>query len=648
MKDNLVKIEQYIKDLNYYTSHYDKGEPLISDTEWDRMYFELVKLENETGIYLPNSPTQTIVSEKVSALKTVKHNHAMLSLDKTKDWSMFLRYFTALDASKSVIGMVKLDGLTCSLRYVGGELVSAETRGNGQEGEDILHNARVVRNIPKRIVYTDELIIDGEIISTKEDFEPFSNDYANQRNFAAGSIRLLDASECQKRNLKFVAWNVVKGLDGTSHLKNLVSLETFGFTVVPWTSSFDWDTKEFLIDQAKKLGYPIDGLVGRFDDIDYGVSLGSTGHHSRAAFAFKFADEEYETELLDIEWSMGRTGVLTPVAIFAPIDDGESVIERASLHNLSILESLLTIPYYGQKIKVFKANMIIPQISWGEGWEVGVDHTPIPLPAVCPICGAPTEKVTEVDSTVLKCTGAECPAKLITRLDHFAGKKGLDIKGLSHATLEKFIDWGWVASAADLYTLAMRAKEWKAKPGFGEKSVEKILDAIEASRYPTLEAFISALGIPGVGRTLSKEIAKFFNSYEEFRNAVRSKWDFTRIDKIGYEITINILTFDFTEADRVDAYMLAYSAPEGTVSADQTLANHKIAITGSLNRVKNRNELQALIEAHGGKVVTSVTKNTTLLVNNDIKSTSSKNVSAERLGIPILTEDEFWNLYLEN
>jgi DNA ligase (NAD+) len=271
------------------------------------------------------------------------------------------------------------------------------------------------------------------------------------------------------------------------------------------------------------------------------------------------------------------------------------------------------------------------------------------IPKLCPVCGAST-KIIESASGVLNlfCSNENCSGKLISRLENFAGKKGLDIKGLSRATLEKFIDWGWVASAADLYTLAMRTKEWKAKPGFGEKSVEKILDAIEASRYPTLEAFISALGIPGVGRTLSKEIAKFFSSYEEFRNAAQSKWDFTKIDKIGYEIASNIWNFDFAEADLVDAYMLAYSTPESPISAEQTLAGHKIAITGSLHLSKNRNEFQALIEAHGGKVVTSVTKSTTLLVNNDIKSTSSKNVSAERLGIPILTEDEFWNLYLEN
>ena len=313
------------------------------------------------------------------------------------------------------------------------------------------------------------------------------------------------------------------------------------------------------------------------------------------------------------------------------------------------MKELLGTPYYHQKIKIYKANAIIPQISWGEGWIIKPDfhYKAIPLPTVCPVCGAPVENITEVDSTMLYCTGSECPGKLITHLDHFAGKSGLDIKGLSRATLEKLIDWGWVSSAADLYTLVHHAKEWKTKPGFGEKSVENILTAIEASRNPTLESFISAIGIPTIGRTLSKEIAKNFNSYEEFRNAAKSKWDFTKLDKIAYEKASCIWRFNFDEADAVDTYMLSYSKPAEEVSA-QTLAEHKIAITGTLNKSKNRAELQALIESHGGKVVSSVTKNTTILINNDVSSTSSKNVSAERLGVPILTEEEFWNLYLDN
>ena len=287
VKENRIK--ELVAYLNYTTKMYDEGNPIISDQEWDDVYFELKKLEDTVGIILPNSPTQTINYE-VTALNKVQHNHKMLSLAKTKDWNEFLEYFGA----KDVIGMVKLDGLTCSLMYQDGKLISAETRGNGLVGEDILHNARVISSIPKQIPYKEDLVVDGEIICTNSDFKEFAEEYANSRNFASGSIRLLDSSECAKRKLTFVVWNIVSGLESeNSFMERLTQVEDFGFTVVPWVSSFDWDAKDFLVNQATKLGYPIDGLVGRFDDIKYGASLGETDHHSRAAYAFKFYDEKF-------------------------------------------------------------------------------------------------------------------------------------------------------------------------------------------------------------------------------------------------------------------------------------------------------------------------------------------------------------------
>lgn len=358
------RIEYLVDKLNYYTKKYDEGEMLITDQEWDAMYFELYRLEQEYNIYLPTSPTQAISYQVVNALNKVKHNHPMLSLAKTKDWNEFIHYF----GDKDVVGMIKVDGLTCSLRYLNGRLVSAETRGNGIEGEDILHNALVIQNIPKRIDYKDELIVDGEIICSLEDFEEFKDEFANPRNFAAGSIRLLDSKECARRKLKFIAWHVVSS-NWETVINNLTNLRSLGFSVVPWTSSFDWDAKEFLIEEAKNQGIPIDGLVGRFNNIAYGESLGATGHHSRAAYAFKFYDETYTSYLLDIEYTMGRTGILTPVAIFEPIDIEGSVCERASLHNLSIMKELLGTPYEGQKIWVSKRNMIIPQIEKAEKIE---------------------------------------------------------------------------------------------------------------------------------------------------------------------------------------------------------------------------------------------------------------------------------------
>lgn len=360
---NLVEMQKLIDKLNRLTKLYDMGTPEVSDKEWDNLYWQLVDAEKELGYALPDSPTQKVHFEEVSKLEKVKHNHPMLSLDKTKEWEDFIGYF---GSKNKVIAMPKLDGLTCSLKYVGGKLVAAETRGNGEIGENILHNAKTVRTIPNHIDYNDTLILDGEIICTYTDFIPFENEYKNPRNFASGSIRLLDSKECFKRNLTFVVWNIVEGLDGNSFSNKLEQAKELGFTIPTFTSTFDENTKDFLVEKAKEDSFPIDGLVGRYDDIEYGSSLGSTGHHTKAAYAFKFYDEEVDTRLLNIEWSLGRTGVLTPVAVFEPIELEGTTIERCNLFNLSVLEEKLGKPYVGQKIWVVKKNMIIPYIERAE------------------------------------------------------------------------------------------------------------------------------------------------------------------------------------------------------------------------------------------------------------------------------------------
>lgn len=642
MNDYQKELYQLINDLNYHTKLYDEGHPNISDKEWDDMYFRLQYLESAYGIYDPESPTQKISYQVVNELKKVKHNHSMLSLAKTKDWHEFLRYFSNINASKDVVGMLKLDGLTCSLRYIDGKLVSAETRGNGETGEDILHNALVLPNIPKKIDYEEELIVDGEIICDKETFKQFENEYANPRNFAAGSIRLLDSKECGRRGLKFILWNVIKG-PHKKIMDNFNDMTKLGFTVTPWTSSFDWDAKEFLIEKAEEYGYPIDGLVGRFNDQVFGESLGATGHHSRAAYAFKFYDEEYETQLISIDWTMGRTGILTPVAVFDKVDTGDSIIERASLHNLSIMRELLGLPYERQNIIICKMNDIIPQVVKGERTSKDADY--ITIPKECPICGEELKIECEVDSEILKCINPQCFGQLVNRLDHFCGKKGLDIRGLSKATLTKLVDLDWVSEPADIFNLQKYRNEWIKLPGFGEKSVDKILIAIENARTAKLESFLCSLGIPLVGISLSKEIVKHIKTYEEFRNKVQEKWDFTKLDNVSYEKADKILNFNYDEADRVFDCMFNVFVEE-TAATAKTLDGKKIVITGSLKRVKNRTELQALIEAAGGRVVGSISRNTDILVNNDIESTSSKNVSAKKLGIPIITEEELFNNYL--
>ena len=638
-----TQMRQLIERLNYYTQKYDEGNPVISDTEYDNLYFELMKWENETQIYFQDSPTQRINYSVVSELKKREHNHPMLSLDKTKDWNEFVRYF----GDHAIVEMLKMDGLTCSLRYEGGYLVGAETRGNGFVGEDILHNALVVANIPNKIQHKEELVIDGEIICTYNNFNKnYSELYANPRNFAAGSIRLLDSSECAKRNLNFVAWNLIVG--GTnSHIQNLEFLTSLGFTVVPWTTSFDLDAKEFLINEATRLSYPIDGLVGRFDDIAYGESLGSTTHHSRAAYAFKFEDETATTFLKDIEWTMGRTGVLTPVAVFDTIELEGSEVSRASMHNVSVMRDLCHgDPFVDQQIHIFKANMIIPQVKSAEDLTGFLHYPDLPfinIPDTCPICGEPTKLVTENNSTVLKCNNSNCEGKLINRLDHFAGKKGLDIKGLSKATLEKLIDWEWVNSNKSLFELSSYSSEWMKKPGFGPKSVQNILDAIDSSRHCELHQFIAALGIPLIGSTASKELCKYFTTWYEFIQAIENEYKFYNLPSFGVEMHSSLIHFDYTEAKEIADKYIIFKESAAAGSAD--LNGQVFVITGSVKKFKNRDELKSYIESKGGKVTGSVSKNTTYLINNDANSTSSKNVSAQKLGIPIISEEKFLEMF---
>ena len=368
IKKNLERIEYLVSYLNDCTVAYDAGNPKISDKEWDDLYFELLALENHYDYRLKNSPTQVVYFNSVSELKKVTHNHAMLSLEKTKD----LDAVQAFAGNKEILAMCKMDGLTCSLTYKNGRLVAAETRGNGIIGEDILHNAMVIPSIPKSITCKEDLVVDGEIICTIYNFEKFASIYKNPRNFAAGSIRLLDARECAERDLTFVAWEVKQGYDDVKFLNEKLDKLSFeNFTVVPYESlviSFEQCVENLKID-ADNLGYPIDGCVFKFNDIAYGDSLGATSHHFKNAIAYKFYDETYTTHLRDIEWTMGRTGVLTPVAVFDPIDMDGSIVERASLHNVSVMNELLGKPYYGQKIWVSKRNMIIPQIEEAEKWD---------------------------------------------------------------------------------------------------------------------------------------------------------------------------------------------------------------------------------------------------------------------------------------
>lgn len=645
-------IKELVNKLNYYTKKYDEGHPEISDEQWDKLYFELQEKEKETGLILSNSPTQRISYTVKNELTKIKHEHLMLSLDKTKDKEAVARFI----GDKDYIAMFKLDGLTCSLTYENGKLVRAETRGNGVIGEDILHNAKVIPSIPLEIPYKDRLVVDGEIICCKKDFEKFKNEYKNSRNFAAGSIRLLSSEECARRNLTFVVWEVIDGLNEFKSLSEKLNyLQQMAFVIVPYVCQSDVDNVlnafSALKEDAANDLFPIDGYVFKFNDIKYGKSLGQTEHHFKNAIAFKMYDELYDTTLKNIDWTMGRTGVLSPIAVFEPININGAIIERASLHNVSVMTELLgDKPFFGQSLKVFRANLIIPQIA--EADKSSSNSIRINLnahPKKCPICGGSVEYRTSSEKVVnAYCSNPNCNGKLINILDHYCGKKGLDIKGLSKATFEKLIDWNWVNKKEDIYYLSNYRKEWISKPGFGVASVDKILKSIEASKKTNLQSFLSAIGIPLIGQTAAKELAKHFDTYADFKKAVDDKnYYFFSLPGFGEEMNDSLKHFDYTEADSIQKLLQIEKKDNLFTNNDKKLSGEVICITGKLQLFKNRNELKQLIESYGGKVGSSITSKTTMLINNDASSQSTKNLTAIEKGILIITETDFMNRFVE-
>lgn len=653
---NVNRMKELVKTLNKYRdSYYNKQKSEVSDYEYDKLFDELKQLEEVTGIVLSNSPTQTVGYEVKSELKKVTHNHPMLSLDKTKSVDELANFL----GDKIGILMLKLDGLTVSLRYINGQLVSAETRGNGEIGEDILHNAKVFSNIPLQIDYQGELIVDGEAIITWDVFEkinaglPEGEKYKNPRNLASGSVRQLDSKIAAERNIKFIAWKMVKGIDSNSFNKRLNILGDLGFEVTPryiLDKNVIGDMIDCLKGVAEHNGYPIDGMVLGYDDVSYGESLGMTGHHLRSQMAFKFYDEEVETTLKGIDWTMGKTGVLTPTAIFEPVEIDGTTVERASVHNISILEELELMT--GDTITVYKANQIIPQIAEnlskkarhnqaGIGQMDGFVH----IPAKCPICGGDTEIKQENSSQVLICTNSNCNGKLLGRLTHFVSKNAMNIDGLSEATLEKLIELGFVESFIDIYELRYSYyNELVDLNGFGKRSIDKLIDAIEKSKNTTLDRFIYALCIPLIGRAASKTISNYFDgSFDRFYNEGCLKYFvFENLDDFGASMSDSMRNYldDNIEMIKELAGYLTFQTVQKTNTSTVNLSGKTFVITGSLNTFANRDAAKELIESLGGKVSGSVSAKTSYLVNNDINSTSGKNKKAKELGVPIITEEE--------
>ena len=648
MDDKINKIENLVYILNEATNEYEEGHSPFSDKEWDDMYFELLELEKETGYISIDSPTHRIHFKTVSELKKVKHNHPMLSLDKTKDLADVESFLKGHDW----IAMAKMDGLTCSLHYIDGRLVSAETRGDGMIGEDITHNAMIIPSIPKVIERKEDIVIDGEIICTYNDFKQFKDNYRNPRNFASGSIRLLDAKECAKRHLTFVVWDIVKGGPYEFLSQNLAWVATQFYITPYFIDNIPLDeTIQIIKKRSQSMSFPIDGIVFKYDNIEEYNNAGRTDHHFKGGLAYKFYDETYSTRLRNISWTMGRTGVLTPVAVFDPVEIDGTEVSRASLHNVSIMkETLGDCAYVGEPLEIFKSNMIIPQIySAGPKYDYGYviangGVSANDAPEHCPICGG--DIYFKEDNGIIRayCDNPSCEGKLINRLDHFCGKKGLDIKGLSKATLEKLINWEWINSIIDIFKLHSYQSEWMKKTGFGQTSVSKIINAIEEAKNCTFDKYLCALGIPLIGKVASKSLMNTFGDYKTFRKAIEEKDEkLYQIAGIGEVMIETLLNYDYTEADKIFNKYINESA--AAIPSNETVLEGKtFVITGKVKSFKNRDELKSFIESKGGKVTGSVTSKTSYLINNDTSSKTAKNLTAIKLNVPIINEDEFLTL----
>lgn len=643
--NKIERIKELVGLLNQYRDeYYNNSTSQISDFEYDKIYDELSELEKSTGFIMTISPTQSVGYEVKSELTKVKHNHPMLSLDKTKDINDIVNFLGDRDG----ICMAKMDGLTCSLRYVGGELVSAETRGDGEIGEDILHCAKTIKNIPLHIECHDEIVVDGEVIITYDNFDkinsmlPEDEKYKNPRNLASGSIRQLDSGIAAQRNMEFIAWKLVKGWFipfNSSRNKNsfrdrLILLYALGFDVVT-CMQVDKHNVDKAIDWVKsaceKSGFPIDGCVIGYDDVAYSESLGATGHHLRSQIAYKFYDELYETRLINIEWTMGKTNALTPTAVFETVNIDGTDVSRASLHNISIIKKLgLT---NNCTVRVYKANQIIPQIDSclqdGQG--------DIEIPKYCPVCGGETEVVQDNKTEVLMCANPNCSGKLLGRLNNFVSRRCMNIEGLSEATLERFISLGYINDFKSIYHLSDYKNKLVLLDGFGLKSVQKLLQSIEKSRDVKLENFIAALGIPDVGVSTAKTIAARFSDYRDF--IVRApRFDWAELDGIGYFTAHKINSFITTNLKEIRelAHEMRFVDQESSEIEDNSLNGLKFCITGSFSQ--SRDILKQKLESKGAKFVNGVSKNLDVLYCGN--KAGSKLTKAQSLGVRVAYEDE--------
>ena len=651
-EDKTKRIRELIETLRAAgRAYYQESREIMSNFEYDKLYDELVSLEKETGIVFANSPTQNVGYEVVSALPKERHEKPMLSLNKTKSVEELADW---LGGQTGLLSW-KMDGLTIVLTYQNGTLVKAVTRGNGEIGEVITANAKAFVNVPLNISYQGELILRGEAIIRYSDFEKINEQiedvdakYKNPRNLCSGSVRQLNSEITAQRHVHFYAFSLVKadGIDFKNSRKEQFEwLKTQGFEVVEYHEV----TKETLPETVKMYSEaiaendtPSDGLVLLYDDIAYGQSLGRTAKFPRDSIAFKWADEIQETTLLYIEWSASRTGLINPVAVFEPVELEGTTVSRASVHNISIMETLEL--GAGDRITVYKANMIIPQIA-DNLTRSGVRD----IPEVCPVCGGQTEVRQINDVKSLYCTNPDCQAKKIKSFTLFTSRDALNIAGLSEATLEKFIGVGMIHEYADIFHLDRHQEEIVEMDGFGQKSYDNLIAAAGKASHTTLPRMVYGLGVAGIGLANAKMICRHFkNDFEAMRHATVE--ELVEIDGIG-EVLAQAWTAFFSDGKNnaiVDHLLeeLTFEAEdeESGEGVDEAFAGMNFVITGSLEHFKNRKELQELIERRGGKVTGSVTSKTNYLINNDVASSSSKNKKARELGVPILSEEEFLKL----
>ena len=665
MSRELQRIRELSDQLNLYRhEYYNLSAPTVSDAAYDRLFDELAALERQTGITMANSPTRTVGYTAVSSLEKTRHPIPLLSLDKTKSVDELMKF----SGGRELLLMLKLDGLTVKLTYENGELQEAATRGDGNEGEVITHNAHTFRGVPLRIPYQNRLVVTGEAFIHKKDFDALKENlldstgkpYRNARNLASGSVRLLDGAACKERRISFIPFNVLEGFDEIPEARNsknekLYQLHGLGFSLCSSYLTLGAYSKdgiaammEQLKREAEEQDIPIDGIVATFNDVAYSKSCGRTGHHYKDGMAFKFADDYYETVLRSIEWTPSRTGEISPVAVFdiAEIDGCE--VSRASLHNLSFIKGLELMP--GCRILVSKRNMIIPQVE--DNLDRGGFDAESLFPKSCPCCKEPTRvHISRADKRVtetLCCDNPYCETRRLRQFVHFVSKKAMDIEGLSEATLEKFIGRGWLHSFMDIYRLDEHRAEIVQMDGFGEKSWQRLWDAIQASRNTTFERYLIAMDIPMIGNTASRELCRAFDSsLASFEAAVDNGYDFTQLTDFGDTLHGNIHNWFREEENRYlwEELQMTMNIEKReamtAISQDSPFAGKTIVVTGKVEPY-TRDGINAKIASLGAHPGSSVSKNTDYLVCGE--KAGSKLQKAQSLGVTVLSPAQFFQM----